>query len=58
MIPLHLRHTTIIVSAEHAETLVSRGLAEWIPGGQGLVASSRENDAVLEAIGERPAAAA
>jgi sarcosine oxidase len=29
---------------------VGRGLAEWIPGGQGLVAKTREEAAVLEAI--------
>jgi hypothetical protein len=50
MIPLHLRHTTVAVSREHAEMLVSRGLAEWIPGGQGLVAKTRDDDAVLTAI--------
>ena len=37
MIPLHLRCTTVVVSTAHAELLVSKGLAEWIPGRQGLV---------------------
>jgi hypothetical protein len=50
MVPLHLHHTTVAVSEEHAKLLVSRGLAEWIPGGQGLVAKTREDAAVLEAI--------
>jgi hypothetical protein len=50
MIPLHLRSTTVVVSDEHAEMLVSRGLAEWIPGGQGLVAKTRDDAPVLEAI--------
>ena len=50
MIPLHLRSTTVAVSAQHAEMLVSRGLAEWIPGGQGLVAKTREDAAVLAVL--------
>ena len=50
MFPLHLRHTTVAVTAEHAELLVSKGLAEWIPGGQGLVAKAREDAAVLAAL--------
>jgi len=50
MVPLHLRSTTVAVTSEQAEVLVSRGLAEWIPGGQGLVASSRDDAPLLEAL--------
>jgi hypothetical protein len=49
MIPLHLRCTTVAVTAEHAALLVTKGLAEWIAGGRGLVAKARE-DAVLAAL--------
>lgn len=37
MIPLHLRSTTVHVSADHAELLVAKGVAEWLPGRFGLV---------------------
>ena len=45
MIPLHLRSTTVHVSREHAEQLVAKGAAKWLPGGVGLVSQLSDSKA-------------
>jgi hypothetical protein len=37
MIPLHLRSTTIHVTAEQAELLTASAFAEWLPGVRALL---------------------
>jgi hypothetical protein len=49
MIPLHLRSTTVHVSREQAEQLVAKGVAEWLPGGVGLVAKAADADIAVAA---------
>jgi hypothetical protein len=51
MIPLHLRRTTVHISAEQAELLVSAAVAEWITGVRALRSLSARDDEVLERLG-------
>jgi hypothetical protein len=49
MIPLHLRSTTIHVSAEQAQRLVRARAAAWLPGVSALVAGD-EDERVLAVL--------
>jgi hypothetical protein len=46
MIPLHLRSTTIHVTAEQAEHLTAAAIAEWLPGVRALLVKVDEAQAL------------
>ena len=50
MIPLHLTSTTIHVTAEQAERLVSAAVAEWLPGVRALLSKSGDDTRVLSTL--------
>ncbi|HEX8123215.1 MAG TPA: hypothetical protein VF549_18325 [Solirubrobacteraceae bacterium] len=51
MIPLHLRRTTVHISAEQADLLVSAAVAEWIAGVRALRSLRPTDDEVLAQLG-------
>ncbi|HEV2814332.1 MAG TPA: hypothetical protein VGW10_13840 [Solirubrobacteraceae bacterium] len=58
MIPLHLSSTTVHVSPEQAELLVSARVAEWLPlGVRALRSIARADSDVLDRLGYLRAAA-